>query len=539
MSTPFSEGIADTNGTITITVPFVINEGEEIVSSLTISGEVSITAVHSSTESLHIYALFSEILREETTVSTSLSAMDEPTETCTVRNCLLLGCGTKILNELTQHMQKTSEIRTTIGDFGIQDTLGISIPIGQTNLSKALDVRLPQSTGFLIKDNLTVYADGADVTALFKSGVISLFGNNKPLSIDAVFKPLKNVPKAISIHINEERYTFITESSTSSPERCGITGVLENKNVSIEPSIAKASELCADESDIIFASQDFMTSDICGDMAEHDLAAMLADMSGTYARQMADGRSMVYKIDKHSTSYTPDHILSWEKISAANSIGSVEVIYGKNGDNYITLEPLTKKAQKQTKLKVYGKSGIPVRADGGVSKVISRGNKEVVTENVIFEKGRGKLAKPCTKMLTSGISADGKNITAESGCISTSITYETSYDLYEISANSGDMTICAYLENRVVLLNGDGEQKSISAENICDHVTAYRLAKGILDRQGSKLNLLTTHSNIINTTNGINVECSAGSGALISASININTNPVKITDRLEVLSWQR
>jgi hypothetical protein len=88
-------------------------------------------------------------------------------------------------------------------------------------------------------------------------------------------------------------------------------------------------------------------------------------------------------------------------------------------------------------------------------------------------------------------------------------------------------------------MKGSGSITSISAENICDHATAYKLAKSKLAEASDKLTLVTTHSNILNTTGALKVKTPYGTGEAISASINISTAPLKITDKLEVQIWQR
>ena len=272
--------------------------------------------------------------------------------------------------------------------------------------------------------------------------------------------------------------------------------------------------------------------------SEHEIAVTLAEMCGANARQMKDGRSMIYDFISSSL-YTPEHILSWSKAYPERFRGGIEVIYGKNGDDHITLEPSSKRAAKGVSLKVYGKSGLPIKADSGNVKLINRGNRETITEEIIFENGYGRLSKPCIKMLSAGFSADGKKVYADSPCITASVRYETSYDLYTVSASSDIVTLCAYMDNRVLIMKGSGSITSLRSENICDHAAAYRLAKSKLAESSDTLTLETTHSNILNTTSAIKVQTPYGTGGALSASINISTAPLKITDKLEVQIWQR
>jgi hypothetical protein len=526
------------HGSLNITAPFVIDGSVELSSALSLSGSLNLPIPEGLNGELLIYALFAEVYRGSSYIPLSLSAMNDATVTCQTANALALDEAVCISAELAEAFAGSLISVNTIGEYALRASADIRIPFGLSDTSGSFEVRLPQTTAHVIKDELEVYADGIDITKLLKNAEIKLFGRNEPVRLKALLKPLKNTPKSIDIFINGEAYTFIIETAEHSPERCTLTGIIPSRYASVTAGVKRASALCADNTDIIFSAADFVTQGIEADGTDHGIAVMLAEMCGAKARQIKDGRSMVY--DAGSTAvYTPEHILSWAKTTPESFKGAVEVIYGKNGDDHITLEPSSGRAIKEISLKVYGKSGIPVRADGGKLKLINSGNRETVTEDIIFENGYGRLSKPCIKMISAGFTADGKKVYADASCITAGIRYETTYDLYTVSAESDRVTVCAYLDNRVVIMKGRGAKKSITAENICDHATAYKLAKSKLAEASGKLTLLTTHSNVLNTTSALKVKTPYGTGEALSASINISTAPLKITDKLEVQLWQR
>jgi hypothetical protein len=526
------------NGSLSITAPFVIDGSVELASALSISDSLNLPIPEGLNGELLIYALFAEVYRGSDNIPVSLSAMDEATVACNTVNALALDGAVSISTELAEAFEGSLTSLNTIGEYALRASTDIRIPFGLYDTSGSCEIRLPQTTAHIIKDELEVYADGIDITKLLRSAEIKLFGGNEPIRLKAVLKPLKNTPKSIDILINGEAYAFRIDTAEHSPEQCTLTGSMPSGYASVTAGIKRASALCADDTDIIFSAADFVTQGIEADGTDHGIAVMLAEMCGAKARQMKDGRSMVYDASSCAV-YTPKHILSWAKTSPERFKGAVEVIYGKNGDDHITLEPSSRKAVKGISLKVYGKSGIPVRADGGKLKLINSGNRETVTEGIIFENGYGRLSKPCMKILSAGFTADGKKVYADASCITAGIRYETTYDLYTVSAESDSVTLCAYLDNRVVIMKGSGSITSISAENICDHATAYKLAKSKLAEASDKLTLVTTHSNILNTTGALKVKTPYGTGEAISASINISTAPLKITDKLEVQIWQR
>lgn len=98
----------------------------------------------------------------------------------------------------------------------------------------------------------------------------------------------------------------------------------------------------------------------------------------------------------------------------------------------------------------------------------------------------------------------------------------------------------AYINNSALFLRGGTSIKTkIEAPHLTDHVSAFRLAEKKYRKDGAKLELTTTHDNIINTTSGLNLSTAYGSGAVTGAKRHIQGNPVKITDKLEVLQWQK
>ncbi|ADD69002.1 hypothetical protein Dacet_2240 [Denitrovibrio acetiphilus DSM 12809] len=523
------------SGSLRITTPFIITQGGEIMCSLSLSDTITIPAVRSMYGTLTICPLSAETVCGKLNIPVSLSGTNSPTEN--IRTITSLGSGNtcNIAGELSPYADSSLSIKSTIGDFSTAGTHKVMLPMGRTSHSNSLDIPLPQTTGRVITDKLAVFADGKDITKLFISGQIKLFGGNEALTLSAELTPHGELPEVITIMINSSKYTFEVKTCEIQPGKCRLTGSASVAEVTITPSTITAAKLCADNTEIIFSACDFVTADISGCTTEHKLAQMLAEMSGADARQMPDGRSMIFVTNRASPVYKPENILSWSKTSADKNMGSVEVIYGKSGDNYITLVPSAKTARTSAMLRIYGKSGLSVKAEGGAISRLSTAKRETVTEEIILEEGSGKLTYPALKVITSGVTTDGKKIKTDKDCIRKRVTYETAYDLYRIKADSPEVTVCVYLENRVVIISNTGDTKTITAENICDYTTAYRIAKAALDNKKGRLRLVTTHSELLNTPAGLNINTPYGEGVIRSATINIKNNPVMITDTLEVL----
>ena len=246
-------------GSLNITAPFVIEESLTLISSLSISGSLKLPIMEGFTGELLIYALFSEVYSGSSEIPISLSAMDDETVSLQMLNSLSASGRVGILSELSERYSGTVTSLNTIGEYAIRASTEIRVPLGYSDLSGRCEIRLPQTTAHIIKDELKVYADGTDITKLLKSAKIKLFGNNEPMKLTAVLEPLKRTPENITIYINNELYEFKTSTAEHSPERCTLTGSIPSRYSSVSADFKRASALCAENTDIIFAADDFIT----------------------------------------------------------------------------------------------------------------------------------------------------------------------------------------------------------------------------------------------------------------------------------------
>ncbi|PLX68635.1 MAG: hypothetical protein C0603_05640 [Denitrovibrio sp.] len=514
------------------------------MSDLSITNSINVISILSEGGVFEINPSHTESIYETIECSFSLSGMDTATESVKLINTCGFDHSVDISTQLSDLTNNTLSIDNTIGNSSLANTINISTPLTKNNLQGSIDIAFPQATTKLIDDTLTVYADGIEITTKLKKASLTLFGNNKPMSLNASFSFLNSIPTELLISINDIDYNFTTTSSTSSYKGIEIEAesMATSRKKIISYNYQLATDAVAQFGDIIFAGDQFLSASINGSYSSYKFARKLSEASGNYARQLPSN-NLIFNTSKSNPTYEPSNILDWIKVEPKKRYSCVEVIYGKRGDDYITIEPSIRKKKigGQISLRVYGSLGKTLNTNATSLKALQKSITEEITEDVFFENGIGKLSKPANTTLTEGVTATGKRVVSDSSCQMMAVRYLTTYDLYEITSNiASDMTFCVYLENIAYLLTGEtGDVKKLVEESICDHTTAINRAKTFLHSEANKTTLVTTHDNIINTTSGLNIKSKYGTGPLIGASIHIDSNPIKITNKLEVLQWQK
>jgi len=363
------------------------------------------------------------------------------------------------------------------------------------------------------------------------------------MSVKADFAGHLSLPDELLVQINSENYLFQISKKRDTPEGTALYGKTPAaKREVFSFKHVMASELAASlDGSIIFAADDFMISGLHSDMNSIEAASFIAEISGNRSRTVNGNRSLVFSLSKNNPVYSPENIISWEKSYVKPEGTFTEVVYGQSSES-ITIEPSTRTANTSEKIviNIYLLTDTQIISNASLRKTASM-IPVTVTEQVLFEDGAGALTKPSYKMLSPNVRASGKSVFVKDGSGIKEVTYVTLRNTYELSsASSGEFAVFAYMKNRALFIKGaNGTKKTIHAPHLSDHVSAIKLAKSEYAENGEKLFLEIPHTNIINTTSGLNIKTMHGGGALTGVKINIETNPVRITDRLEVLQWQK
>lgn len=513
------------------------------MSSISYGASLKIPVVMPEGGSLLIPVTFPEIQRGRLCVKPALSGMDEASTALKIRPLLSAGQNLLIRNEINSGLKGAVMISGTLGGSGPKASLNICTPLCLAGYRGAVRIALPGSTAVSISDTLTVYGDGADITGSLLNAEISLFNGSENCSVTAEFKPLLRVPDNLNIWINSEEYSFETISAVSTENQTHITAEIQMPEtyVSMDGGYMRASALAADAG-IIWAADGFVTGGITGEFTGFQLAALLAEQSGAGVRVMGGGSPLVYGFTGPAV-YEPQNILHFKKRTTGEKYSALEITYGKSGDSYISIVPSVKKthAGSSISLRVYGQGEKRVTADGASLVKTKAGITETVTEDITFQSGAGRLSKPALAVLTPGVTADGK--TAACGELTgvKSVSYKTVCDIYSVTSGTpGQAAVFAGAGNTAVVLTGTGGPvKAIKTPYICDHVTAVRRGRAFLQKNAAVSEITAAHSGALNTPSAIAVRSAYCEGPIKSAKIRIENNPVKITDILEVLTWQR
>lgn len=530
-------------GGLLVTAPFVITGGNQAVSALSINGSINVPAVMTRTGSFCIDITFAEMMSGGLLIASSLSASDSQSVVLRIDTALGMESAVAAVNSLAEKLRGRTDCPLTLGDFGLSGSVRIIQPLYAAGHSGSLRISLPDSTVLTVSDTLTVTGGGTDITAKLKSAVINLFGGNQTCSVTADFTPLAKIPDSLTIAINGAEYSFDTVSAVTTKDGTEITAeayALPEKKT-LEHGVIRSDECAAIFEGVIHSSPAFTARDINGTFDGFELAALLAEQSGSFVRLMPDGRSMVFMPDKNSPVYEPADVISFEKRYVKQQPSGAEVIYGRSGENYVSIEPSVRKTRTGSiaTVKVYGTDS-KIFADGAEVAKTASGIYETVTEDVFFENGSGTLSRPALTLLTEGMKADGRKITSAKGCGYARVSYVTRFNSYEISSNSpADVTICARLDSRALVLCGSGEVKTVHAPHVCDYVTAVKIAKAYIASLYRTSKITALHSELINTPDGLVLKTPYVEGPITGAQINIENNPVRVTDILEVSAWQR
>lgn len=528
------------SGTLSLTIPFVI-EGENTCStSLTLTDSLNIYAVTSLTGGLLITAEFAEKSAGCRQILFSLSGMENESEPLLIYAVTGINRCLSLSSELYENALESLVILNTLGDYAYSGSNHIRPALDITGLSGSLKISLPQASAVLINDSFAMYADGTDLTKHLKYAEIDLYGDGE---LSAEFYGHIKVPSILQTDINSVQYIFETDSYTKSGETTFVKAKhAEGAVRKIKRNHILASEIAAAfGGELVFAGTDQMLKGIDISGGHFEAAKFIAETTNQRYRILSGKRSLVYGISADNPVFQPENIISWGITRNSRKNALTEIIYGSSGDDFITIETDRARAcaGESVTLRIYSLADTDISSSAPITKTASK-TFETVTETVLFEDGTGRISKPAYQVFTDGITAKGKTVFF-SGSSMKQVSYSACYDTYELKSDTeGGFAVFASLKDRVFFVRGTGaEKKTIYAPHLCSRVSALQYAEAEYDKNRALLYAEIPHTGIINTTCGLNIKTPYGSGALIGAKIRVETKPLKITNRLEVSLWQK
>ena len=462
----------------------------------------------------------------------SLSAMENDTAGLTIANSLNED-GFFILPAVTgAGIRGACRILTTIGDYGLNGHIDIENPLRKDAHSGKISIVRPFVTSSASDDSVTFICDGKDRTKDLISLEISLNG------IPALKAEAKiPCPRRVSIDLNGVFYGFDVISCSEAGGKAVISGIMPEPEGSFTADIEamKASEaVMLLSGKIVWAAEDF-TARIKGTFTHWSLASHLADSAGLSARLLPNG---YIAVTGGGTTHgiRPEGVFARTFKKYEQKYKAVTVNYRDNISDHVHIEaPAEAGLNTEVKIRLYHSGSSRLLSDSTELTKTSGGITETVTENILFGNGAGTLSLPAVKMLTEGITAEGKKASSAGINGWREVAYTAVYDLYTLTETAEiKRYVRAVTDSSVtVFFKGGRETLTVDAPAVLDCVTALRLAHS-LAANPETITLETTRTDGLNTPAGLFCKSSFGRGRVASAKIKINADPLAVKNIIEV-----
>lgn len=518
------------SGSLIIYAPFILSQGADIMGSDSITGSCGLGNALTIGQTAEIPAVFSEKTDGSVILCVILSATEKETADITTVNCLSYSGILDADNSVSMGFGGCVTCVNTLGAYGHSGACSLTIPSGGCG---NIELSAPHSPAYLHEDTLNVTADGRDITKHLVSAEINLFGKSGIPSVSAVFDA-SFAPKSVVFDINGEIFTFRTEKVKKGVTQTTVTAVMqtESRPVFIDIKAAEASELTLNHTEnIIWTAENHAVTDVRGTYTPYELALLCARSRQT-VRLLPTGYVVVSGGGSDYT-VTPYAVFSWETETRECPYSSVTVNYG-GGAAYIEADAEAE-AGGYALIKVFGGGSLSTDADS--LTLIRKGVEAVYTEEIFFNNGAGKTLRPPTSVSTPNTSYHGTSVYIEGAHGYRAVTYTSEYNEYMLrSAYEGRKYVEIIGEGSVTLLTGrQGTAKNITLPHVSDRAEALRTAReNAASTKTSKVTIPRTKELTLPT--GLNFRYGRIKGRITAASISIKTDPLIITDTIEVKS---
>ncbi|WP_277656834.1 hypothetical protein [Seleniivibrio woodruffii] len=520
------------SGMVGLTAPFIFYGGDLLMTSNSAGGSTAILSSLGQDSASVLTADFALPVGGECVLKNTLSAMDSDTAGLTIANSLSEN-GFFILPAVTgAGIRGGCDILSTIGDYGLKGLTRINNPLCKTSQSGKVSIVRPPVTSSAADDSVTFICDGKDRTKDLISLEISLNGI-PTLKAEAKIP----CPRRVSIDLNGDFYSFDIIACSEGRGKTVMSGIMPEPEGSFTADIdaMKASEaVMLLSGKIVWAAEDF-TACIKGTFTHWSLASYLADSAGLSARLLPNG---YIAVTGGGTTHgiRPEGVFARTFKKHEQKYKAVTVNYRGDTLNHVHIEaPAEAGLNTDVKIRLYhGGSSRLLSDSAGLAKTAG-GITETVTENVLFQNGKGVLSLPAVKVLTEGMTADGKKVSAEGLNGWREAAYTAVYDLYTLSETAEvKRYVRAVTDSSVtVFFKGGRETLTIDAPAVLDCVTALRLAH-TLAATPETITLETTRTDGLNTPAGLFCKSSFGRGRVASAKIKVNADPLAVKNIIEV-----
>jgi hypothetical protein len=452
-----------------------------------------------------------------------------------------------IITELSGGLRGVLAIRTTLGDFAYSGQKEMLTELGN-RMSDTLKIRsaIGGTDSLMQVHDVLITVDGEDITGIVSRADLNIFGNAviADVTLELASERTFETGDIIRINIDGVVYEYILEEHQTEKNSVKVWGRAMSAKL-YEPYAKKkdvafnggmAGELAESISgSVVWLGDDYKIEPFSVSDYPLNIVQLCADAGGLDIRAL----DSIYIVSPAEVSeyLTTEHIFEAKTASAANSYDAVSIDTG-TGD-ILLVEPEKTEADltEKVSVRIYSTSDYQFNADA-YTKLKTKKIREKVTEEVQFSEGEGTLKYPLVKMI-SDITAFGQNVYCD-GCRYLTVEYETEYDLWEVWSDKEVRAMLCVAANESIVTVGMGERVYETSDSLVrDKDTAEFLAKNLLLANSG----VTTTFKVLHSSDFVNPSPTGFryrdiKGAIIGASIQIESSPLRVYDTLEVRSWQ-
>jgi len=408
--------------------------------------------------------------------------------------------------------------------------------------------------------NVSVFVAGVDISDRVTECSINLYGEEVLSDCEVRIADDSYVPAgSLKVKIENKEFSFIGEEINQDKKSCSTTVWGRSRAAKLyEPfavkkkitvGLARASEVVSqllEGFEVVWEIDDFWVKNFSEEGYPLELAKRVVEAIGGKLRAMPDGRIYaVYPFKEDSPSYRLSTILSATLEKRPTTADGVKVVFGGSGFSpiFVEAEKTVAKVGEWVAVKVY--SLVPYTFSSTADSFYreSKGIVETVEETITMEDGRGTISKPVLEIVEAPpwLKINGQTVTCD-GCRIAVVKYRTVCDVWKVTNyREGKALNCSVeTENSVTVFEGSAQRIETIEEPLLVEASAARkrAEQELIKRRGLwRLTATVPFDEELLNCEGLNVLTPWGRGVVVSSSISISSNPLKVLQDLEVILW--
>ena len=458
-------------------------------------------------------------------------------------------------NELADELKGILQLLNNIDSYTLQGILKLLITLSDAQKGKLLIANSIDGDIKLITEK-PVFVSGADITNKVIDCTINYYGSFTIQDFSAKTADIELLNE-IEISYQSDNFRFYIEEDevdekTKTKEIWGRTKEIDGLYYPYATKSkynfvkVKASEIIKGilGNRAVFLCEDYLT-DLVGEYYPLEAVKKVIDEIGGIVRIGRDGRVYcIYPYDNIGDSLYLDRseITHFKRAKIKGEYDTVKVnLKDKSGNINIEAEKTEAKVGEWVKVKVWADIDYIFKTNQGIYWKKLGQKEDLIKEKIqIDNEGKGTLKYIPVRILTAGITSNGKTIYVNEECDFIEVEYITRYELYEITKTEEGQALACFIESEDGFIANVGAGKGINeiSANLYDLHSAKLRAIAELAKNGDRKTFNITclyNSELLKET--LFIETTHGKGFLNSLTIRFSEG--KALMDLEVLRWQR